>query len=115
MGKTGRKNQNYSYDFKINAVETYLSGKYGGMENTAKALGMPSKTQLLNWIKLYRENQELLKTDGRRLGQKDGVKKGRPKKINLDELDKDEQIRLLKMEIDVLKKAKALRKNFGER
>ena len=43
MGKTGRKNQNYSYDFKINAVETYLSGKYGGMENTAKALGMPLK------------------------------------------------------------------------
>ena len=35
MGKTGRKNQNYSYEFKINAVETYLSGKYGGMRKTA--------------------------------------------------------------------------------
>ena len=48
MGKTGRKNQNYSYEFKINAVETYLSGKYGGMGNTAKALGMSSKTLLFN-------------------------------------------------------------------
>ena len=115
MGKTGRKNQNYSYEFKINAVETYLSGKYGGMGNTAKTLGMSSKTQLFNWVKLHRENPELLKTDGRHLGNKDGIKKGRPKKINLDELDKDEQIRLLKMEIDVLKKAKALRKSFGER
>ena len=92
MGKTGRKNQNYSYEFKINAVETYLSGKYGGMGNTAKALGMSSKTQLFNWVKLHRENPELLKTDGRHLGNKDGIKKGRPKKINLDELDKDEQL-----------------------
>ena len=75
------------------------------MGNTAKTLGMSSKTQLFNWVKLHRENPELLKTDGRHLGNKDGIKKGRPKKINLDELDKDEQIRLLKMEIDVLKKA----------
>ena len=74
-------------------------GKY------CKALGMSSKTQLFNWVKLHRKNPELLKTDGRHLGNKDGIKKGRPKKINLDELDKDEQIRLLKMEIDVLKKA----------
>lgn len=115
MGKTGRKNQNYSYEFKINAVETYLSGKYGGMRKTAEALGMPDKTQLLVWKNLYFDNPELLKTDGRRLGKKDGVIKGRPKKINLDELDKDDQIRLLKMEIDILKKAQALRKNFGER
>lgn len=114
MGKTGRTNQNYSYEFKINAVETYLSGKYGGLEKTSKALGMPDKTQLLKWKNIYFENPELLKIDGRRLGKKEGAKKGRPKKINLDELDKDEQIRLLKMEIDVLKKAKALRKNFGE-
>ena len=115
MGKTGRKNQNYSYEFKINAVEMYLSGEYGGMENIAKALGMPSKTPLLNWVKLYRENPELLKRDGRHLGKSDGIKKGRPKKINLDDFDKDEQIRILKIEIDVLKKAKALRKSFGER
>lgn len=115
MGKTGRKNQNYSYEFKINAVESYLSGKYGSMRKTAEALGMTDKSQLLVWKKLYLENPELLKTDGRQLGKKDGIKKGRPKKINLDEFDKDEQIRRLKMEIDVLKKAKALRKSFGER
>ena len=115
MGKTGRVNQNYSYEFKLKAVELYLSGCSGGYIQVSKSLGMRSKTQLQNWVKLYQENPELLKTDGRHLGYKDGVKKGRPKKINLDELDKDEQIRILKMEVDVLKKAKALRTIFGER
>lgn len=61
MGKTGCKNQNYSYEFKINAVETYLSGKYGGMGNTAKALGLSSKTQLFNRVKLHRENLSFLR------------------------------------------------------
>jgi hypothetical protein len=42
------------------------------------------------------------------------VKKGRPKKVKLNELTKDEQIEHLKMENAILKKAKALRKSYGE-
>jgi hypothetical protein len=52
--------------------------------------------------------------DGRHFGKKDGVQKGRPKRIKLEELSKDEQIEYLKMENAVLKKVKALRKDYGE-
>ena len=45
---------------------------------------------------------------------KDGVRKGRLKQIKLDEMSKDEQIEYLKMENAILKKVKALRKNYGE-
>ena len=116
MGKTGRKNNHYSPEFKKEAVERYLSGELGGMETASRKLGLKSHRQLMNWTRLYREDPELLKQDGRgKASNKDGIRKGRPKKVKLDELSKDEQIEYLKMENDVLKKAKALRKNYGER
>ena len=113
MGKTGRKNNSYSAEFKLKAVEQYLNGEIGGITIAARKLGLRSKSQLRRWVKLYRQDPELLKKDGRKLGNKDGVRKGRPKKV--DELSKDEQIEYLKMENAILKKAKALRKNYGER
>lgn len=116
MGKTGRKNNAYSPEFKKMAVEKYLSGQYGGCDILSRQLGLKSPTQLKNWAKLYREDPELLEEDNRgKASAKDGVRKGRPKKINLDELSKDEQIEYLKMENAILKKAKALRKSYGER
>ena len=111
----GKANNKYSYEFKKEAVEKYLSGRYGGCDILSRDLGLRSPTQLKNWVKLYRQDPELLKQDGRRLGKKDGVHKGRPRKEKLDELSKDEQIEYLKMENAILKKAKALRKNYGER
>ena len=115
MGKTGRKNNKYSYEFKKEAVEKYLSGELGGCTNAARKLGLRNETQLLNWTKLYKQDPELLKQDNRgKASIKDGVKKGRPKQIKLNELSKDEQIEYLKMENAILKKAKALRKNYGE-
>ena len=110
----GKPNNKYSPEFKKEAVEKYLSGKLGGMEMAARKLGLRSDRQLRNWIKLYRQDPELLNQDGRKLGKKDGVRKGRPKKLKLDELSLEEQIEQLKMENAVLKKAKALRKNYGE-
>ena len=115
MEKTGRTNIEYSPEFKKEAAQKYLSGKYGGYTILSRELNLKSPTQLKNWVKLYRQDPELLNTDGRTLGIKDGVKKGRPKKVNLDELDKDEQIEYLKMENAILKKAKALRQSCGER
>ena len=115
MPKKGTKFQKYSPEFKKEAVERYLSGELGGMKNAAQKLGLKSRTQLHNWCRLYRQDPELLKKDGRKLGKKDGVYKGSPKKVKLDELSKDEQIEYLKMENAILKKAKALRKNYGER
>lgn len=114
MGKTGRKNKNYTQEFKKEAVERYLSGELGGVRIASRKLGLRSKTQLQQWVKQYKEDPELLKQDGRKLGKKDGVQKGRPKQKDLDAMTKDEQIEYLKMEVAVLKKAKALRKNYGE-
>ena len=110
----GKPNNKYSPEFKKEAVEKYLSGELGGQTIAARKLGLRSHSQLRAWIKLYREDPELLNTDGRTLGNKDGVRKGRPKKTDLGELSKDEQIEYLKMENAVLKKAKALRKDYGE-
>ena len=110
-----KPNNNYSYEFKKEAVEKYLSGKIGGCTIASRELGLRSKSQLLVWTKLYKQDPELLKQDNRgKATKKDGSNKGRPKKIKLDELSKDEQIEYLKMENAILKKAKALRKNYGE-
>ena len=115
MAKKGQKLNKYSYEFKIEAVEKYLSGELGGCTNAARELGLRNKTQLLNWTKLYKQDPELLKQDNRgKASIKDGVKKGKSKQIKLNELSKDEQIEYLKMENAILKKAKALRKNYGE-
>ena len=115
MAKKGIKHQKYSPEFKKEAVEKYLSGELDEMVTAARKLGLRSDRQLRNWIKLYRQDPELLKQDNRgKASKKDGIRKGRPKKVNLDDLSKDEQIEHLKMENAILKKAKALRKNYGE-
>ena len=111
---TGKPNKKYSPEFKKEAVEKYLSGLYGGYDLLSKELGLRSSRQLKVWVKLYQHDPELLKQDGRHMGKKDGIQKGRPKRIKLEELSKDEQIEYLKMENAVLKKVKALRKNYGE-
>ena len=114
MAKKGTKFNKYTPEFKKEAVERYLSGELGGMTSAVRKLGMKSGRQLSDWIKLYRQDPELLKQDGRRLGKKDGVRKGRPKQVKLDEMTKDEQIEYLKMENAILKKVRALRKDYGE-
>ena len=80
----------------------------------SRELGLRSSRQLRDWVELYRQDPELLKQDGRHLGKKDGVQKGKPKKVKLEDLSLEEQVEHLKMENAILKKAKALRKNYGE-
>jgi len=111
----GKPNNKYSYEFKKEAVEKYFTGQYGGYDILSARLGLRSSKQLRNWVKLYRQDPELPKQDNRgKASKKDGVRKGRPKKVILDELSKDEQIEHLKMENAILKKVKALRRNYGE-
>ena len=115
MAKKGQKFNKYSYEFKKEAVQKYLSGELGGCTNAARKLGIRNKNQLLHWAKLYKQDPELLKQDNRgKATKKNGVIKGRPKKPKLDEMSKDKQIEYLKMENAILKKAKALRKSYGE-
>ncbi|MBR3227323.1 MAG: transposase [Erysipelotrichaceae bacterium] len=116
MGKTGRENNKYSPEFKKDAVERYLNGELGGLKTASRKLGLKAHAQLQRWVRLYREDPELLKQDGRgKASARDGVRKGRPKKVRLEELSKDEQIEYLKMENAILKKAKALREDYGGR
>ena len=113
--KNKRINNNYTYEFKKDICEKYLSGKYGGGMTFCQKFGIKSKRQLYDWVKLYRKDPELLKVDGRGKATKtDGVNKGRPKQLDLTGLSKDEKIERLEMEVDILKKAKALRKRYGE-
>ena len=58
MEKTGRTNKKYSYEFKKEAVEKYLSGEIGGCTIAARQLGLRSKKQLLNWTKLYKQDEK---------------------------------------------------------
>ncbi len=98
MAKKGSKFKKYSPEFKKEAVERYLSGELGGTTTAVRKLGLKSDRQLHDWIKLYKEDPELLKQDNRgKASLKDGVRKGRPKQVKLDELSKDEQIEYLKM------------------
>ena len=110
----GKPNNKYSYEFKKEAVEKYFTGQYGGYDILGARLGLRSSKQLRDWVKLYRQDPDLLKQDGRTLRKKDGVRKGKPKNVDTDELSKDEQIEYLKMENAILKKVKALRKDYGE-
>ena len=110
----GKTNNKYSPEFKKEAAEKYLSGKYGGYDVLTRELGLRSSFQLKTWVRKYLLDPELLDQDGRHLGKKDGVQKGKPKKVNLEELSLEEQVEHLKMENAILKKAKALRKNYGE-
>ena len=110
----GKPNNKYSPEFKKKAVEKYLNGELGGMAYASRQLGLRSHEQLRQWIKLYKQDPELLKVDGRHFGKKDGVQKGIPKKPNLKELSLEEQVEYLKMENAILKKVKALRKDYGE-
>ncbi len=115
MAKKGTKFNKYSPEFKSEAVKKYLNGELGGMTSAARKLGLKSDRQLRDWIQLYRQDPELLKQNNRgKASLKDGVRKGRPKQVKLDEMSKDEQIEYLKMENAILKKAEALRKNYGE-
>lgn len=47
-----KNNKKYSLEFKIQAVEYYLSGK-GSQTDTCKIFKMNSRSQLCNWIKWY--------------------------------------------------------------
>ena len=115
MAKKGQIFNTYSYEFKKEVCEKYLSGEYGGGQTFCRKFGIRAKKQLYNWVKLYRKDPELLKEDGRgRATKVDSINKGRPKRLDLTGLSKDEKIEHLEMEVDILKKAKALRKRYGE-
>lgn len=111
MAKKGSKFNNYSAEFKLRIVEEYLSGE-GGSEALARKYGLSDSKRVRDWVKIYKEHgPEYFSIETRGRGTKaDGVNKGRPKKVSLDDMTKDEQIAYLKMENEILKKVQALHK-----
>ncbi len=62
----GKPNNKYSPEFKKEAAEKYLSGKYGGYDVLTRELGLRSSFQLKTWVRKYLLDPELLDQDGRR-------------------------------------------------
>ena len=113
MGKTGRKNKNYSPEFKISVImdmrDHYLSYK----ETVRKyELGNPKTggptAMLQRWERIFLEEgaEGLMKE---RRGKASGSKKGRPSKLDKKtEEDLIAENQRLRMEIEYLKKLSAL-------
>ena len=115
MGKTGRKNKNYSAEFKICVImdmrEHHLS--YG--ETVRKYLQGVSPTSaigtLQRWERIFLEEgaEGLMKERRGRTCSAGGARRGRPPKLNKKiEEDLIAENQRLRMEIDYLKKLSAL-------
>ena len=109
MANKGSKFNTYSYEFKVQAVEDYLSGKSGGIRQITKKYRLKSTKQIRDWTKKYKEDISLLgiETRGRNAT-------GCLKSVKLEDMTLEEQNQYLRMENDILKKLKALQDKFGE-
>ena len=110
MAKKGQKFKKYPAEFKIMVVEEYLKCESGGVDAITKKYDLKSNRRVCEWLKIYKEQGPeafLIETRGRK-------SKGRPKSIKLEEMTLEEQVKYLKMENDILKKARALLKDWGE-
>ena len=103
MAKKGSKFNSYTAEFKVNLVKEYLNNQ-GSYMTLTKKYGLKSTKQLRDWVKLYNEKGEEVFL----VNPRDKIAK--PKSIKLEEMSLEEQVKYLKMENDILKKAKALLK-----
>lgn len=82
MRKERRKNNKYSTELKLQAVQDYIAGK-GSLPEICKRYGIRSKTQLRDWIKWYNGHKvirrrtsakgEIYMTKGRKTTQEERV------------------------------------------
>lgn len=107
MANKGQKFKKYTAEFKVEVVKAYLSNEYRGVDQITKMYDLKSNRRICEWLKIYKEKGPegfLIETRGRN-------SKGRPISIKLDEMSLEEQVKYLKMENDILKKAQALLKD----
>ena len=99
-----KKNYNkYTKEFKLKAIKMYLDDGLSSYQVASK-LNINSKTQVINWVKQFRENGEN-SFDIEMRGRATSGKKGRPKtKFN----SLEEEVEYLRMEVEFLKKLRAL-------
>ena len=113
MGKTGRKNKNYSPEFKIRVIMDMREHRLSYHETVRKyELGNDkqggARMMLQRWERIYLEEgaEGLMKE---RRGKSYGCKKGRPPKLDRKvEEDLIAENQRLRMEIEYLKKLSAL-------
>ncbi len=116
MGKTGRKNKNYSPEFKISVIMDMREHHLGYCETARKFdLGDPRKGSsvhmLQRWERIFLEEgaEGLMKERRGRACKASGTRKGRPPKLDKKvEEDLIAENQRLRMEIDYLKKLSAL-------
>jgi len=98
----GKKSKNYTLEFKIEAVEMYLSGVHGGMNSVTKKLNLPSTSMLPLWIKKYQQFGKDGLIDKRGLTtQNDSPTKGKSKSKHSS---LEEEVLYLRAQNDLLKK-----------
>jgi transposase len=117
MSKTGRKNKQYSAEFKIGVIIDMREHHLGYRETVRKYWGVP-RGQDLNyinvvkrWERIYLEEgaEGLMKEKRGRACSSSGTRKGRPPKLDKKvEEDLIAENQRLRMEIDYLKKLNAL-------
>ncbi|HAB8811424.1 TPA_asm: helix-turn-helix domain-containing protein [Listeria monocytogenes] len=107
-----RKNKNYSVQFKLNAVELYVTTEWSYRE-VANLLQMNNPPLIANWLRMYRK----FGIDGlsKQKGRPPTMPKKKPnetqpllsKQSQLDKLEKEN--RMLRIEIAYLKELRRLR------
>lgn len=108
MAKKGSKFNKYDNELKVKVVKAYLSGEYGSYKSVAEAFGIKNRSQVITWVKKYRENNSIDTFDDKRRGNNPNFGKHFREK-NVDHLSLEEQLEYYKLENAVLKKVKALR------
>lgn len=91
MGKTGRSNNRYPEELKMQAVKLVTEANMSYRE-VARQLGIRNKTQIEVWVKRYREGQPF---------EQEAFRKGRPK---TKFTSVEEEVAYLRAEIEYLKK-----------
>ena len=105
-----KKQKTYSGEFKIEVVET-MREEHLSYPEAAKRFGVQNKTQVARWERIYLEEGKetlLLERRGRACAAS-GTRKGRKPKLDKQvEEDLIAENQRLRMEIDYLKKLRAL-------
>jgi len=109
-GTGGLCNKNYKYsgEFKINVIE-YMHNTKSSVFDTAAYFGIPSRSTVSNWERIYyEEGAGALHEERRGRGKKMGGKSKKKKMPKETEEDLIAEVQRLRMEVAYLKKLNAL-------